>query len=190
MCSRPDQDTREDCPIADSEKARALELELGALPASNPVRVAAPSVASQPAVNGGSTVRHNPHFGRIGDEAAIERLVERFYHYMDSLPEAATVRAMHPADLAPVKAVLVRFLIEWTGGPQRYSEVRGQPRLRRKHVPFAIGVAERDAWMACMTRALADTVADVELRDELGRAFFKTANFLRNDEGNLHDHHR
>ena len=126
---------------------------------------------------------------RLGGVAVIEQLVERFYALMDNLPEAAGIRAMHGPDLAPVKAVLVRFLTEWTGGPQAYSAERGHPRLRRKHLPFAIGAAERDAWMACMTGALDGLVADPELKDQLTRAFFKTADFIRNDKGSSHDHH-
>jgi hemoglobin len=181
--------TPDNCPIADSEKARVLAVEDAPAAPSPTARFAAPSVASQPAAVSVAPAEKNPHFDRIGGEAGIERLVERFYHHMDTLPEAATIRAMHPADLTSSRAVLVRFLTQWTGGPQRYSEVRGQPRLRRKHLPFAIGQAERDAWIICMLRALDDTVADSELREQLGRAFFKTANFLRNDEGNPNDQH-
>ena len=147
----------------------------------------APSVASQ--AGDGEGAGANPHFARLGGVAVIEQLVERFYALMDSLPEAAGIRAMHGPDLAPVKAVLVRFLTEWTGGPQAYSAERGHPRLRRKHLPFAIGAAERDAWMACMTGALDGLVADPELKDQLTRAFFKTADFIRNDKGSSHDHH-
>ena len=185
-------DTPEHCPIADPEKARTLPVEGTAAFAHTPpaVRGAAPSVASQAMVANAPSARHNPHFELIGGKAGIERLVEHFYRYMDTLPEATTIRAMHPADLGPVKAVLVRFLTEWTGGPQGYSQVRGRPRLRRVHLPFAIGTAERDAWMACMTRALTDTTTDAGLREQLIKAFFRTADFLRNDEGAPHDHHR
>ena len=142
----------------------------------------APSVASEPA-------SANPHFTRLGGVVVIEKLVERFYVLMDSLPQAATFRAMHGPNLAPVKEVLVRYLTEWTGGPQAYSAERGHPRLRRKHLPFAIGQAERDAWMLCMTQALDDVVADPELKNQLTRAVAKTADFIRNDKGSSHDHH-
>lgn len=147
----------------------------------------APSVASQPAA--GDAPGRPSHFERLGGVPAIEQLVERFYALMDSLPEAAGIRAMHGPDLAPVKAVLVRFLTEWTGGPQAYSAERGHPRLRRKHLPFAIGSAERDAWMRCMAGALDSLVTDPELKDQLTRAFLKTADFIRNDKGSSHDHH-
>lgn len=124
----------------------------------------------------------NPHFARIGGEAAIRNVVERFYRYMDTLPEARVVRAMHPPELGAIKEVFYKFLVGWMGGPQLYAAERGQPRLRRKHLPFRIGDAERDAWMSCMTRALADVVADAGLREELTLAFYKTATFLRNQK--------
>lgn len=147
----------------------------------------APSVASSPA--DAHPAGGNPHFERLGGLPVIEQLVDSFYARMDSLPEAATIRAMHGPDLAPVKAVLVRYLTEWTGGPQAYSAERGHPRLRRKHLPFSIGPAERDAWMLCMSGALDEVVADPELKDQLTRAFAKTADFIRNDKGSSHDHH-
>lgn len=124
----------------------------------------------------------NPHFIRIGGEAEIVRLVDRFYFHMDTLPQAAGIRAMHGADLAPVKQVLVNFLIEWMGGPKAYSSERGHPRLRMKHMSFPIGVAARDAWMRCMRAALDEVVPDASLKLQLEQAFFKTADFIRNVE--------
>jgi len=131
-------------------------------------------------------IQSNPHFASIGGEGAIAQLVERFYFYMDTLPEAASIRAMHEPDLTHARQVLVKFLIEWLGGPKVYSPERGHPRLRQKHISFPIGVAERDAWMLCMRRAMADVVADAGLRQQLEQAFFKTADFIRNDQGSTH----
>jgi len=125
----------------------------------------------------------NPHYEKIGGEEAVARLVDAFYRLMDTLPEAAGIRAMHEPDLAHTKAVLRLFLSEWLGGPRLYSAQRGQPHLRRRHMPFAIGEAERDAWMRCMQGALEEVVADEALRAQLMQAFFKTANFIRNDQG-------
>lgn len=99
---------------------------------------------------------------------------------MDTLPLAAVIRAMHPSELGPVKALLVSYLTEWTGGPRTYSERRGAPRLRHRHSPFAIGDAERDAWLTCMRAALADVVPDAELRAALDAAFSRIADSLRN----------
>lgn len=125
----------------------------------------------------------NPHFDMIGGEAVIGQLVERFYFYMDTLPEAAGIRAMHEPDLSHTKAVLNKFLVEWLGGPKVYSAERGHPRLRQKHIAFPIGEAERDAWMRCMQRAMEDVVPDATLRQQMAQAFFKTADFIRNDRG-------
>ncbi len=122
----------------------------------------------------------NPHYLRIGGEAGIRRLVERFYALMNELPEARTIRALHAADLSRAKERLFMFLSGWLGGPPLYAERFGHPRLRQKHLPFPIGEAERDAWMLCMTRALDEVVPDGNLRTLLTQAFFKTADFMRN----------
>ena len=128
-------------------------------------------------------IMSNPHFQMIGGEEPIARLVERFYFYMNSLPEAAVIRAMHEPDLTHTKEVLRKFLIEWLGGPKVYSAERGHPRLRQKHISFPIGEAERDAWMMCMRHAMEDVVTDATLKQQMEQAFFKTADFIRNDKG-------
>ncbi|WP_434129904.1 group II truncated hemoglobin [Methylocaldum sp. GT1BB] len=122
----------------------------------------------------------NPHYRQIGGEQAVRRLVERFYQLMDELPEARAIRAMHPPDLAPAKEKLFLFLSGWLGGPPLYAERHGPPRLRQKHLPFPIDTAARDAWMACMNRALEEQVSNADLRAQLAASFFKTADFLRN----------
>ncbi len=148
-----------------------------------------PSEIASPAA-GQAAHPTNPHFTRIGGVEAITALVDRFYFHMDTQSAAQGIRAMHPADLAPVKQVLVNFLVEWMGGPKQYSAERGHPRLRMKHAAFPIGPAERDAWMLCMRKALEEVVPDATLKTQLEQAFFKTADFIRNDQGNHHDHHR
>lgn len=125
-------------------------------------------------------IQSNPHFAQIGGVDTITRLVDRFYFHMNTQPEAMTIRAMHAADLSETKAVLVQFLTEWLGGPKVYSSARGHPRLRQRHAMFAIGAAERDAWMLCMRLAMQEVIAQAELRQQLEQAFFKTADFIRN----------
>ncbi len=122
----------------------------------------------------------NPHYQRIGGEPAVRLLVERFYAQMDALPEAALIRRMHPADLSQAKERLFMFLSGWLGGPQLYIEKYGHPKLRARHIPFPIGEAERDAWMACMRKALEELGIAEELRIELEAAFARTADFMRN----------
>jgi len=127
------------------------------------------------------------HFSRIGGAPAVDRLVEAFYARMDSLPEAQVIRVLHPKDLSATKELLKRYLGEWMGGPPLYSGARGHPRLRMRHFGFKIGETERDAWLACMGGALTETVADAALREELFQAFFKLADWVRNQPGNPHD---
>lgn len=93
----------------------------------------------------------------LGGEVAVQHLVDRFYAHMDELPEAATIRAMHPADLTTSRKHLFWFLTGWLGGPQLYVEQRGHPRLRARHLPFQVDTAASDAWMRCMRLALAET---------------------------------
>jgi len=126
-------------------------------------------------------------FERIGGAVVIDRLVEAFYQRMDSLPEAKVIRAMHAPDLGPVRSVLKRYLSEWTGGPRLYSPEKGHPRLRQRHLGFAIGNAERDAWLLCMRGAMAETIADAGARQELDAALTKLADWMRNEAGNPHD---
>jgi len=122
----------------------------------------------------------NPHYDRLGGEAAVQRLVDAFYAAMDSREDARAIRAMHPADLAHTKAVLFNYFSEWLGGPKRYSAERGQPRLRHAHMPFTIDAAAARAWLACMQQALQAVGAEESLRAELGRSFEKIALHLQN----------
>jgi hemoglobin len=124
----------------------------------------------------------NPHFQRLGGEAAVVKLVDAFYRAMDLREDARAIRAMHDADLAQTKAVLRIYLAEWLGGPKRYTAERGQPRLRRVHMPFAIGASARDAWLACMRQALDEIGTEAALRDELLAAFAKVADHLKNTD--------
>jgi hemoglobin len=124
--------------------------------------------------------RENPHFAAIGGVPALVQLVDRFYHHMTIVPEAASILALHPANLEPVKDILVRYLTEWTGGPRVYSLERGHPQLRHRHQRFRIGAAERAAWLTCMRAALTEIVPNPELRAELDTSFTKVANSILN----------
>ena len=116
----------------------------------------------------------------IGGETVISALVDRFYELMDSQPVAAGIRAMHPVDLSTSREKLYLFLVGWMGGPQLYVERHGHPRLRARHLPFPIGLRERDEWLWCMFKALEDVVPDEGLRAQLANAFLQVADFMRN----------
>jgi len=123
------------------------------------------------------------HYQRIGGEEKVHALVQRFYQLMDELPEAYGIRKLHAADLQSARDKLFKFLSGWMGGPQLYIEQYGYPMLRRRHLPFAIGMAERDQWMLCMNQALNDVVEDADFRQELSTVFIKVTDHMRNQEG-------
>jgi len=119
-------------------------------------------------------------FAIIGGEPRIRALVERFYDLMELEPGFSALRAAHGPDLASARDKLFWFLCGWLGGPQHYVERHGHPRLRARHMPFAIGVVERDQWLACMDQAMGDVGVDADLRAHLRTAFFQTADWMRN----------
>lgn len=116
----------------------------------------------------------------LGGDAGVRRLVGRFYDLMDAVPEYHCIRKLHPQDLAGSREKLHLFLSGWLGGPALYVEKYGHPMLRARHLPFAIGIAERDAWLACMLQAMADNGIEEPLRGGLLKAFFGTADWMRN----------
>jgi hemoglobin len=124
-------------------------------------------------------------FEIIGGQATIDRLVDRFYQRMDSLPEAQGIRALHAADLGPMIIVLKKYLAEWLGGPKNYSAERGHPMLRARHLPFVIGNAERDAWLHCMNGALDETITDEAAKAGIRESMTKLADWMRNKSGEL-----
>ena len=119
-------------------------------------------------------------FDWIGGEDRIHALVERFYDLMDLEPRYAQLRASHGSTLESARQKLFWFLCGWMGGPQHYTERFGHPRLRMRHMPFSIGIAERDQWLACMDQALQELGVDEELRRRLNQSFFQTADWMRN----------
>lgn len=119
-------------------------------------------------------------FDWIGGEAAIRTLVDRFYDLMDLEPAYRELRAAHGSTLDDARDKLFWFLCGWMGGPQHYIERFGHPRLRARHLPFKIGILERDQWLACMDQAMGDVQVDADLRARLRESFFQTADWMRN----------
>jgi hemoglobin len=119
-------------------------------------------------------------FHALGSEDGVRRLVDGFYDLMDADPAYAGLRALHPADLGGSRDKLYWFLCGWLGGPQLYVERFGHPRLRARHLPFSIGVAERDQWMDCMLRSLHQQQLPDELARHLAGSLFSTADWMRN----------
>jgi len=122
----------------------------------------------------------NTHYERLGGEKVVRELVDRFYDLMDSRTDTHELRNIHAPDLTDARNKLFMFLSGWLGGPSLYIEKYGHPRLRQRHMPFSIGELERDQWMLCINQAMLDMQLDSALIDELYAAFYKTADFMRN----------
>ena len=116
----------------------------------------------------------------IGGEPGLRKLVERFYDLIDSSPEAAQIRALHPKSLKQSREKFFMFLSGWSGGPSLYVEKYGHPRLRMRHMPFSIGVVERDQWLWCMNKSLDEMHLDPLVLEHLKARFTEAADFLRN----------
>lgn len=119
-------------------------------------------------------------FDQIGGEDTVRALVERFYDLMDLEPQYAALRAAHGDSLVQAREKTFWFLCGWMGGPQHYTERFGHPRLRMRHMPFQIGILERDQWLACMDQAMGEAQVDAGLRTRLQQSFFQTADWMRN----------
>jgi hemoglobin len=119
-------------------------------------------------------------FERLGGESGVRLLVDRFYDLMDLEPAYAGLRALHTADLAASRDKLHWFLCGWLGGPDLYIQRFGHPMLRARHMPYRIGIAERDQWLACMMCAMQECDVEGTLAERLAEAFFGTADWMRN----------
>jgi len=119
-------------------------------------------------------------FELIGGEARVRELVDRFYDMMELEPEFREIRALHPVSLEGSRDKLYWFLCGWMGGPNHYVERFGHPRLRARHLPFAIASRERDQWLVCMGRAMQDIGVPPALLERLLESFYGTADWMRN----------
>ena len=119
-------------------------------------------------------------YDTIGGEPVLAHLCDRFYGLMAETPRFAELRALHPEDLQGSRDKLFMFLSGWLGGPDLFVQQFGHPRLRARHLPFSIGVLERDQWVACMAQAMRETAVPEALRQRLEQSFFQTADWMRN----------
>jgi hemoglobin len=117
-------------------------------------------------------------FERVGGEAFFDDLVSRFYEGVANDP---VLRPLYPDDLEGPKEHLRLFLVQYWGGPPTYTEQRGHPRLRLRHSPFRIGLAERDAWLRHMLAALRESGAAPEDEQQMAEYFRSTATQLINE---------
>ena len=112
-----------------------------------------------------------------GGAPAFERIVARFYAGVET---DAILRPMYPDDLEESRHHLALFLMQYFGGPTTYSEGRGHPRLRMRHIPFEIGQAERDAWLRHMTAAVEAEALSEDVRAAMLEYFDRAATFMMN----------
>lgn len=116
----------------------------------------------------------------IGGAPTVQRLVDRFYQLMDTLPEAKACRDVHPPSLEGSAEKLYDYLSGWLGGPQLYVEKHGHPMLRRRHFVASIGPKERDGWLLCFQRAVDDAIEDPRLRQAIWQPVSKLAMHMQN----------
>jgi len=121
-------------------------------------------------------------YQQLGGEAAVRKLIDRFYDLMDEKDEASTIRAMHPDDLSESRDKLFEFLSGFLGGPPLYHQNRGHPKLRMRHLPFQIDEQARDAWLSCMNQSLEELTDDQLLLMQLKSSIYKTAHHMINQE--------
>ncbi|MDE1997752.1 MAG: group II truncated hemoglobin [Burkholderiales bacterium] len=126
------------------------------------------------------TTQYESAYQWLGGDARVRALVDRFYDLMDLEPRYQALRAAHGPTLDAARDKLYWFLSGWLGGPNLYIEQFGHPRLRARHLPFSIGIAERDQWVACMAQAMNELAVDPELANRLNQSFMQTADWMRN----------
>jgi hemoglobin len=125
--------------------------------------------------------RSDTFYAAVGGEDTFRRLVAAFYA---GVAEDEVLRPLYPeGDLGPAEERLRMFLIQYWGGPGTYSQERGHPRLRMRHAPFAIGVAQRDAWLGRMRTALDSLDLAPAYEQTLWEYLSSAADSLRNLPG-------
>ncbi len=97
-------------------------------------------------------------FDAVGGAGFFEAMVDHFY---DAVLTNDVLRPLYPEDLAEARRHTALFLMQYWGGPSIYNEERGHPRLRMRHIPFAIGQPERDAWLDLMLAGLDHALAGI-----------------------------
>lgn len=130
----------------------------------------------------------NSLYHRLGGESTLRIFVEKFYDFMEMLPEVERIRNMHSKDLSHAREALYMFLSGMLGGPPLYMQAFGPPRLRQRHLRFSIGNEERDQWLLCAQKSADLMNIEDRVRDELMAELTAMANHLRNKNGGLCQH--
>lgn len=121
-------------------------------------------------------------YQRLGGEEGVQRFVDTFYRIMSERPEAAGIRAMHPEDISSSNRKLFMYFSGWFGGPPLFTDAYGHPRLRARHLPFKIGVSERDQWLFCLAGTFKELELDEQLVQDLWEKIAPMADHMRNQD--------
>lgn len=119
-------------------------------------------------------------FTRLGGVEGVRNLAVCFYDIMSSMPEARSIREMHPVDLETTCENFTLFLCGWLGGPPLYKEKYGSLNLTELHALLKINEAERDMWLSCMELAIDQQDIEDELKKRLLERFRVPAEKIRN----------
>lgn len=125
-------------------------------------------------MTGGTTL-----YELVGGEQWFQDLCTRFY---DRVADDPVLRPLYPEDLEPSRYWLALFLMQYWGGPATYSESRGHPRLRMRHMHFVVGEDERDRWFHHMAASLAEAQLDPEVEKQVLDYFAMAATHLINSD--------
>lgn len=127
------------------------------------------------------TLSEETFFEQVGGEPTFRRLVHRFYQ---GVAGDELLRPMYPEeDLGPAEERFALFLMQYWGGPRTYSEQRGHPRLRMRHVPFKVDRAAHDAWLRHMRVAVDELGLPAEAEQQLWDYLTYAAASMINTEG-------
>jgi hemoglobin len=116
-------------------------------------------------------------YEQVGGDATFKALVDAFY---DRIEQDEMLKAMFPDDLEPGKQWQYLFLSQYFGGPARYIEQRGHPRLRMRHMPFLIDEASKDRWLQYMLAAIDEVGIEEPARSVMREYFERGAAFMVN----------
>ncbi len=119
-------------------------------------------------------------YEQLGGAEKLRTLVDRFYDLMALDANFQGIRQMHPTPMDSSRDKLFWFLSGWMGGPDLFTEKFGHPRLRARHLPYSIGISERNQWLICMGTAMEELAIEEPLRDHLWQSFSQTADWMRN----------
>ncbi|MEN2466745.1 globin [Ornithinibacillus sp. FSL M8-0202] len=122
-------------------------------------------------------MNHRTIFEEIGGYETIERLVAAFYRRVGNHPKLTPI---FPEDLTETARKQTLFLTQFFGGPPIYTEERGHPMMRRRHLPFEITPSRRDAWLDCMEAALEEVEIEEPYRTAIFEKLTMTANHMMN----------